>query len=95
MKEDTRDALKRFEEELLAESFQEELEAGPAFDDPDEIPEAGEEMIYYNFANDYGRAQSSRQRRGGDWEIKALTVTACGLCLAIIGVLLYWLEVFL
>ena len=95
MKEDTRDALKRFEEELLAQSFQEELEAGPAFDDPDEMPEMEEEMVYYNFANNYGRADTGRERRGWDWEMRALTVTACGLCLAIIGVLLYWLEVYL
>ena len=95
MKEDTRDALKRFEEELLAEAFQEELEAGPAFDDPDEIADFREELIYNNYANNYGRSRPAEKRRGVDGELVVLMVTVCLLCLGIIGVLLYWLEVYL
>jgi len=95
MKEDTRDALKRFEEELLAEAFREELEAGPAFPDPDEIFEPEEDLIFYNYANDYGRTLQPQKRQGMDRELMALMATACLLCLGIIGVLLYWLEVYL
>ncbi len=95
MKEDTRDALKRFEEELLAESLQEELESGPAFEDPDEIFDLQEDEIFQNFANDYGRIQENPPPKRVDGEMIALLVTVCVLCLAIIGVLVYWLEVYL
>ena len=101
MKQDTRDALKRFEEELLAEARLEELAAGPAFEDPDQIFEPEEKMIYCNYANDYGRALREFAESGGkspakskDRGITGLMVTVCLQCAAILGVLIYMLEAY-
>ena len=71
MKEDMKDALQHFEDELLEkEPEAEEIELpdlsdlveegepqldGPAFDDPEHIYDPEQPMVYHNYSNDYGR----------------------------------------
>lgn len=105
--EDTRKELERLERELLAEEAPVEEEGidGPAFDDPEEIYDSEEPMVYCNYSNDYGKELQEFAETGGeeatgkekknDKAIIGLMITASVLCLGIIGVLIYWLEVFL
>ena len=88
-------------DELLADSeihdlLREAIE--PAFDDPDEIHDPREPLIYQNFANDYGaqelEAAAELQRRD-DWIITILMIIASTLSLGILGILVYWLTVLL
>ena len=96
--EDTRKELERIEQELLAE---EEIGENPelALDDPEEP------VAYSNDSNDYseelqefaetGGQENLREKKKNDRVIMGLMITACFLCLGILGVLIYWLEVFL
>ena len=96
--EDTRKELERIEQELLADEEITEIPE-PALDDP------AEPMAYSNYANDYGEElqefaetggqESLRKKKKNDRIIIGLMITACLLCLGILGVLIYWLEVFL
>ena len=96
--EDTRKELERLERELLAEE-----EIG-------EIPELAlddleEPVAYSNDSNDYseelqefaetGGEEATGKEKKNDKAIIGLMITASVLCLGIIGVLIYWLEVFL
>ena len=113
MKDDTREELERIEQELLAQndvpaeedgeldSIIEEF-SGPAFDDPMEIHEPKEPMVYCNYNNDYGKDLQDFAENGGeepkkktDKVVIGLMIAVCGLCLGIIGVLSYWLHAFL
>ena len=68
----------------------------PAFEDPDQTRPADGDVPYNNFANDYGKEEQDAEA-----EIKArndkiaigLMLGACGLCLGIIGILIYWICV--
>lgn len=106
--EDTQKELERLQKELLAEEpdilddkVLEELlkEPEPAFDDPDEIHDSQEPMAYRNYSNDYGRdaqeeAPAAEQKKE-DKVLIGLMITASVLCVGILGVLTYWLAVFL
>ena len=91
--EDTDIALDELISEVLAE---------PAFEDTDRIHEPEEPLVYCNYSNDYGRDLKEFAENGGKTEKKksdkvdmALMITASALCLGIIGVLVYWLAVYL
>lgn len=86
-------------EDILSE---EQTEVIPAFEDPDEIHEPEEPMEYRNYSNDYGRdteesameKNKKKQKIEDNWQIILMAI-ASFLCLGIIGVLIYWMEVFL
>ena len=71
----------------------------PAFDDPQTIHEPDEPMVYCNFSNGYGRDLPKQEAAPtiskSDKIDIALMLTACGLCLGIIGMLIYWLTAYL
>ena len=75
-------------------------EAVPAFEDPDKPDFSDEPVVYCNYSNDYGndgedmKKKSKTSTKEDKWQI-ALMGVACGLCVAIIGVMIYWLEAFL
>lgn len=75
-------------------------EAVPAFEDPDKPDFPDEPVTYCNYSNDYGndgeemKKKSKSSAKEDKWQI-ALMGVACGLCVAIIGVMIYWLEAFL
>ena len=92
------------EEDILDDVGMPELiqETEPAFEDPDFIHFPMEPMIYCNYSNDYGRdlkqfAESVGQEpeKKEDKLLVGLMITASGLCLGIIGVLIYWLVAYL
>ncbi len=72
----------------------------PAFEDPDKPQFPDEPVVYCNYSNDYGndgedmKKKSKASAKEDKWQI-ALMGVACGLCAAIIGVMIYWLEAFL
>ena len=81
-------------------------EEKPAFEDPETIHTPKKPMVYCNYSNDYGRDLKNFAESGGevtnmarkkksDRVLIGLMATESFLCLAIIGVLIYWLEVFL
>ncbi|MCD7756422.1 MAG: hypothetical protein LUJ09_08915 [Firmicutes bacterium] len=92
-------------DDILLESISDsEPGAHPAFDDPDKIHEPKEPMVYCNYSNDYGRNLKEFAENGGadmakkkkeDKLLIGLMATASFLCVAIVGVLIYWMEVFL
>ena len=94
MKHDTEAALRRFEEELLAQQPQ----SAPAFEYPEDIRTHREPKVYANYANDYGRDLRHFARSGGKTRKKldpvavALKIIICLLCLGIIGVMFYWVR---
>jgi len=75
--------------------------SGPAFDDPMEIHEPEEPMVYCNYNNDYGNdtpgaapAEEETPKKEPDKVVIGLMIAVCCLSLGIIGVLAYWLNVF-
>ena len=66
----------------------------PAFEDPEQICEPEGEMQYNNFANDYGKepADAAERQKKLDKIHIGLMIAACVLCLGIIGILIYWLN---
>jgi len=83
------------DEELLEEILEELVE--PA---DEQIP--GEKDAYSNYANDYGedleafaRSGETEPKKGNDKLLIGLMITASLLCAGIIGILVYWLRVFL
>lgn len=99
MKDETKNLLKEYEKELMAESLREEQEAGPAFEDPDVLEVGPAPEVYSNFANDYGRELQEFADNGGELEedrqdnvLTVLMLIATILSLGIIGVMLYWLQ---
>lgn len=90
--------------DFLAESDEDtqaaDGEAAPAFEDPDKPHFSDEPVVYCNYSNDYGndgeemKKKAKASAKEDKWQI-ALMGVACGLCVAIIGVMIYWLETFL
>ncbi len=87
------------DEELLELLLKEE-EPVPAFDTPETIHTPKEPMVYRNYSNDYGKKpdpreekRRERQRRKDNKIILGLMITASVLCLGIVALLLYWLNV--
>ena len=83
-------------------------ENAPAFEDPDKPNISDEPVAYCNYSNDYGNNRNrghraaieeekmaKKQAQKGDKWLIALMGVASVLCLGIIGVLTYWLEVLL
>jgi hypothetical protein len=72
---------------------------GPAFDDPQTIHEPEEPMLYRNFSNGYGRDLPKEETKStiskSDKIDIGLMIASSGLCLGIIGVLIYWLAAYL
>ena len=74
----------------------------PAFDDPDIIHDPEEPLVYRNFSNAYGKELEEPVKSGvwasisrDDKISMILMIIASGLCLGIIGVLVYWLIAYL
>lgn len=92
-----------YEDDILLdeESLREVLpeDAAPAFEDPEKIHEP-EELIYSNFANDYGKdmqneAEEVLAKKAAEDRLHIiLMITASVLSLGIIGILIYWLVAF-
>ena len=86
-------------EDILSEEQESVI---PAFEDPDRIHTPAEPMEYRNYSNDYGRdaeeaamkKKQRKQKNEDNWQIILMAI-ASFLCLGIIGVLIYWMEVFL
>ncbi len=85
-------------EDILSEEQEEII---PAFEDPNQIHTPQEPMEYCNYSNDYGRdseeaamKKKQKQKKEDNWQIILMAI-ASFLCLGIIGVLIYWMEVFL
>lgn len=77
-------------------------DAQPAFEDPDAIHEPKEPLVYCNYSNDYGRDLKDFAETGGKTQDKKedkiltwLMFAASGLCLGIVGLLIYWLTILL
>lgn len=90
------------ETDLLADELIREVLAEPAFEDPERIHDSEEPLVYCNYSNDYGRDLKEFAENGGktkknktDRVDMALMITASALCLGIIGVLAYWLVMYL
>ena len=88
--------------DILADQLIREVMAEPAFEDPDRIHDPEEPLVYCNYSNDYGRDLKEFAENGGKTEKNktdkvdmALMITASALCLGIIGVLAYWLVMYL
>ena len=84
-------------DDILREILSEDKK--PAFPDPDKIYEPEEPMEYHNYSNDYGQeslkeARLMKKQKKNEKVIIGLMITASVLCLGIIGMLIYWLEVF-
>ena len=90
------------EPDILEDELIREVMAEPAFDDTDRIHDPKEPLVYCNYSNDYGRDLKEFAENGGKTEKRkndkvntGLMITASVLCLGIIGVLAYWLVVYL
>ena len=88
--------------DILADQLIREVMAEPAFEDPDRIHDPEEPLVYCNYSNDYGRDLKEFAENGGKTEKNktdkvdmALMITASALCLGIIGVMAYWLVMYL
>lgn len=109
--DDRQKELERIEEELLEELLREEREKEeqkqeapkPAFENPDEIRDPEEPLVYCNFSNDYGKEQERerqekaalRKKKKDEKIIIGLMLAVSVLCIGIIGVFIYWLETLL
>ena len=88
-------------DDLLADAELNDLlsePAIPAFDDPDKIHDPAQPLVYQNYANDYGAQEQeadAQLRKKDDTVVMALMITASVLCLGILGILGYWLNVLL
>lgn len=92
--------LRALLEDPTQEEAQEVQPAEPAFDDPNQIHDPDETMIYRNFSNGYGReeepvGQTQAKSGRGDAVDAALMFAASALALGITGVLIYWLVTYL
>ena len=75
------------------------VENEPAFEDPDKLDITEEPVVYCNYSNDYGNDAPRKEQAAPEedptedkWLIGLMGV-ASALCLGIIGVLIYWLNV--
>lgn len=73
----------------------------PAFDDPMDIHDPEGPMVYRNYNNDYGGdlqefsdTAKNEPKKKTDKVVVGLMIAVCCLCLGIISVLAYWLNVF-
>jgi len=107
--DDREKELARIDQELLEEVLKEEEEekkqSQPAFENPDEIHDPEQPMVYCNYSNDYGKELEdfaendaeepvSYKQKRDDKILIALMITASVLCLGILGMLMYWMELF-
>jgi len=100
--DDTQQELQRLEQELLDESLQQPIrDKKPAFEDPEKLRVPETDMVYHNFSNNYGKeteegkkAAYAAAKKKNEQIILGLMIAASVLCVGIIGVLIYWLEVF-
>ena len=110
--DDRQKELERIEEALLEELLREEEEEEkeekketpiPAFENPDEIRDPEEPLVYCNFSNDYGKELEQenqkrheqaalRKKKKNDKVIIGLMLAVSVLCVGILGVFIYWLE---
>ena len=93
MKDDTKKILARMEKELLDAQPEEEMFPQPFFEDMDTAVSGEDPEVYRNFSNGYGRdleeeSTPKKQKPRGNL---GLMIAVIGLCLGIMGVLLYWL----
>lgn len=105
MEKDTKKALEEFEEALRTESnelAEEDLlsDLEGIFDNMAEPVEVNEAQAYSNCPNDYSDeledfANQKEKKVYGEKLTLGLMLTACALCLGIIGVMIYWLNNFL
>jgi hypothetical protein len=104
MEKDTQKALEEFEKALRTETkelTEEDLLAdlGGIFDELSDPVEVDDNAVYSNNTNDYTDdledfANQTEKRVYGPKLTLGLMLTACALCLAIIGVMIYWLNNF-
>lgn len=105
--DDTQKELQRLEQELLDEPLQQMMkEKKPAFEDPEKLRTPEKAVAYHNYSNNYGKtnkpaARAERKKaaeqaakKKNDQILVGLMITASVLCVGILGVLIYWLEVF-
>lgn len=91
--------------EILADM---NLDTEPAFEDPDKLHYSDGPDIYCNYSNDYGNSADEQaeyadedveaeiqEKKSEDKWLITLMGVASALCVGIIGVLVYWMEVFL
>ena len=88
--------------QILAESDELIGENQPAFEDPDKLEITKEPVNYRNYSNQYGnnapkqkhsaRKQAKEEAESEDKWLIALMGVASALCLGIIGVLVYWMN---
>ena len=84
---------------ILAETDDQFIgEAQPAFEDPDKLDITQEPVTYCNYSNDYGNDVAEKKRiareeaKSEDKWLIALMGVASALCLGIICVLVYWMN---
>ena len=78
------------------------------FDDADTLGVSDETMVFHNFSNDYGKdldgygelapeetAVDEQTKKRDDKIVIGLMIAACGLCVGILGLLIYWLVALL
>lgn len=91
-------------EDILDDTLIREVLSEPAFEDPDAIHDPAEPLVYCNYSNDYGRdlpdnseyGEAPKKEITGDDKLTiGLMITASGLCLGIVAVLIYWLIAYL
>ena len=84
-------------DKLMKEFLEEPM---PAFDDPDKTEISDEPVVYCNYSNDYGKDvqaeaeaedEALKKKKKDDKTIITLLAVIAGLCLGIVGVLIYWL----
>jgi hypothetical protein len=104
MKEDAREELERLEQELLADMedpsmTDDELMAALDLEAPDAEPDVD---AYITDSEEFSEELEEEEapseapvRKRRDGLTIGLMITACFLCLGIIGVMIYWLEMFL
>lgn len=104
MEKDAQKALEEFEEALRTENnalTEDDLLADleGIFDELSDPVDVDDDAVYSNNTNDYTDEledfanQTEKQVYGNKLTI-GLMLTACALCLAIIGVMIYWLNNF-
>lgn len=99
LEEDKQQQVDAALERILSESLPE----GAAFEDPDRTSVPQEPVNVCNYYNDYGRDISEEtkekkavaRKKKEDKTLIILMAVASFLCLGIIGVLIYWIEMFL
>lgn len=105
--DDKQKELERLEQELLDGTLAKLIEEKkPAFEDPEMPGMAKRDVAYHNYSNNYGKgavpnAKAARKqaaeeavKKKNDRILIGLMITASVLCVGILCVLIYWLEMF-